>query len=252
MTVTMQYDALAPIYDRLMSHVEYEEWVDLIKRVVARYGNSRFPRIFELGAGTGVLGSTLVKMGYSYIGSDLSLPMCHQAHSIRNLPVCTADARFLPVKTKFDLVLFLYDGINYLRTVDDFAVLFQSVAKMLSPGGLFLFDITTEANSLRHFSEYLDFEDYGDFSFVRHSYYDDNTCIQHNDFTIYKQSDENPRLFEKFKERHRQRVYPVSAIEQVIPAEHFNILGIWDGYSFKRYSPRSERIHFLLRKSGPR
>lgn len=246
----MQYDALAQIYDRVMSHVEYEDWVELIRKVVARFSAFPNPEMLEVGAGTGVLGSRLVKLGYRYLGSDLSFPMIREAHAKRELPVCAADGRFLPFKKQFGMAVFLYDGINYLKSLQEYATLFQAVADVLLPGGLFLFDITTEENSIRHFSEFIDFEDFGDFSYIRHSYFDELSSVQHNDFTIYKQSEKNPDLYRKLVDRHQQRILSVSEIEKSIPDHLFSVQGIWDGYSFKRYSARSERVHFLLRKNG--
>jgi len=246
----MQYSALAPIYDRLMYFVEYDEWASLIQRVTRRFGVSRDPDILELGAGTGVVGSILRGMGYRYTGSDLSFPMCREAAGVRGLPVCAADARCLPFRKKFGLTLFLYDGINYLLTLDDYRSLFDSVCDVLLPGGLFLFDITTRGNSVRHFQNYLDFEDYGDVSYVRHSYFDHLRSIQHNDFTIYRRSEGDPRFYEKFTEAHAQRVFSVSEIRRAVPKDRFSVLGIWDGYTFQKYSGKSDRIHFLLEKSG--
>jgi SAM-dependent methyltransferase len=291
----MQYDALAPIYDRLMDFVEYDEWIELIVKTAARFGTSDDPQILELGAGTGVVGAALSGMGYRYIASDLSFPMCKEARSKRGLAACAADARYLPFKREFDIALFLYDGINYLLAMDDYRRLFASVYNVLVPGGLFLFDITTRENSVRHFLDYLDFEDYGDVSFVRHSYFDAGKSIQHNDFTIYRQidvcrgvacnalaptlsgggknescntrgirgvsrnaptdnnpsgDDDSPRLYEKHIESHRQKIFSVEEIERVIPKKRFETLGIWDGYTFRKYSARSERIHFLLRRVG--
>jgi len=244
----MQYEALAPVYDRLMGHVEYDEWADLILRVASRYGAGRNTDILELGAGTGVVGSMLRDMGYSYIASDRSFSMCRVANDKRSLPVCVADARRLPFLKRFGMVLFLYDGINYLHTMDDYRKLFASVYDVLAPGGLFLFDVTTRENSMRHFLNYLDFEDYGDFSYVRESYFEIAKSIQHNDFTIYRRSEENPDYYKKYTETHRQKVYSVPEIERMIPAKRFETLGIWDGYSFRRYTVRSLRVHFLLRK----
>ncbi|MFW5813169.1 MAG: class I SAM-dependent DNA methyltransferase [Fibrobacterota bacterium] len=246
----MQYDALAAIYDRVMSHVGYEDWVELIRRVVARFSAFPNPEILEIGAGTGVLGSRLVKLGYRYLGSDLSFPMIREAHRKRKLPVCAADGQFLPFKKQFGMVVFLYDGINYLGSPQEYATLFQAVADVLLPGGLFLFDITTEENSIKHFNEFIDFEDFGDFSYVRHSYYDEMSSVQHNDFTIYKQSEKHSDLYRKLFDRHQQKIFSVPAIEKIIPDHLFSVQGIWDGYSLKRYSARSERIHFLLRKNG--
>jgi len=244
----MQYEALAPVYDRLMGHVEYDEWADLIRRVAGRYGAGRGTEILELGAGTGVAGSMLRDMGYRYTASDISFSMCKIANGKRGLPVCAADARRLPFKKRFGMILFLYDGINYLHTMDDYRKLFISVYDTLAPDGLFLFDVTTRANSTRHFMNYMDFEDYGDFSYARESYFDIAKSIQHNDFTIYRHSEENPGYYEKYTEAHRQKVFSVAEIGKMIPKKRFETLGIWDGYTFRKYTARSLRIHFLLRK----
>ena len=244
----MQYEALAPLYDRLMSHVEYEEWADFVVKAAARFGEGRRTEILELGAGTGVVGAMLRGMGYGYIASDVSFCMCQVARAKRGLPACVADARHLPFKKKFGMAIFLYDGINYLMTQDDYRKLFASVFDALAPDGLFLFDITTRENSVRHFMHYLDFEDYGDFSYVRESYFDINKSIQHNDFTIHRRSGRNPDYYEKYTEAHRQKVFSVLEIERMVPKKRFEVLGIWDGYSFRKYTGRSLRVHFLLRK----
>ncbi|MDR2592300.1 MAG: class I SAM-dependent methyltransferase [Chitinispirillales bacterium] len=244
----MQYEALAPIYDRLMGHVEYDEWIELITKVINRYGSRNDPKILEIGAGTGIVGSLLKGMGYRYTASDLSPAMCNVARRLRNVPICAADARHLPFKQCFDAALFLYDGINYMMTLDEYRKLFASVYDVLLPGGLFLFDITTQENSLRHFVYYVDFADYGDISYVRHSYYDEIRAIQHNDFTIYRLSDDHPPYYEKFIERHVQKILSVPEIEKAIPKKRFEVLGIWDGFLFKKYSGKSIRIHFLLRR----
>jgi len=244
----MPYEALASVYDRLMNHVEYDEWAALAVRVAARYGEARNTDILEIGAGTGVVGEMLRDMGYLYTASDISFPMCKVARAKRGLPVCAADARHLPFKKQFGMALFLYDGINYLLTQDDYRKLFTAVFDVLLPGGLFLFDITTRENSMRHFVNYLDFEDYGDFSYVRESYFDIKKSIQHNDFTIYSRSEENPGYYEKYVEAHRQKVFSVQEVEKMIPPKRFEVLGIWDEYSFRKYTAKSLRIHFLLRK----
>jgi len=245
----MPYDALAPIYDRLMGHVEYDEWIELIAKVINRYGGWNDPKILEIGAGTGVVGSLLNGLGYRYTASDLSVSMCREARRIRGLPVCAADARRLPFKQgSFDVALFLYDGINYMMTLDEYRKLFASVREVLLPGGLFLFDITTQENSLRHFTYYMDFQDYGDVSYARHSYYDEIRSIQHNDFTIYRRLGGNSPYYEKFVETHVQKIFSVPEIERAIPRKYFEVVGIWDGFLFKKHSGKSIRIHFLLRR----
>lgn len=247
----MNYGALAPIYDRIMAHVGYHQWLSLIDHVVDAYGGTPHPTIFELGGGTGVLGRQCADAGFTYIGSDLSMSMCRQA-SRRNLRFVCADAKRLPLKrsVRFDVVLFLYDGINYCMTVSDYRQVFSEVHAHLNDGGLFLFDITTLFNSQTNFIEYVDADDLGDSFYFRHSYYDNASGIQHNDFTIFSASPGQPNLYEKSLERHRQKVFSVENVRDSVPETLFEIVGIWDNFSLRKYNARSERIHFLLRKKG--
>jgi SAM-dependent methyltransferase len=244
------YDALAPIYDRIMSHVNYDEWAQLIERIIRKYIRVSNPSVFELGGGTGALSSLLINRGFRYRGSDRSFSMCTIARH-RNAPFVCADARAIPIKKQFDLIFFLYDGINYLQTLEDYALLFSETARCLSPGSYFLFDITTEANSLSHFRNYLEHEDWGDFAYVRHSYYSKEKTEQRNDFTIYRQVTNDSPLYEKKTERHSQKVFSADAIARAVPASFFTVEGMWDSFSFRRCNSFSERIHFLLKRTSP-
>jgi SAM-dependent methyltransferase len=251
------YSALAPLYDKIMAHVEYDQWVAYIKKIIVSYATSDTPALFEIGGGTGLLGGKLLREGMHYKGSDLSLSMCSQARK-RGLPFFAADARFLPLKKneRFDLVIFLYDGINYLQSLDEYVQTFTGVHFSLQPQGLFLFDVTTTANSLKNFNDFVDAGDFDEHFFYRRSYYHSDDSMQYNDFTIFTKSTNGhgaadaPRLFQKFAEHHAQKVFPVASIRDAIPRGLFNIIGIWDNFSFKHATSRSERVHFLLRKKA--
>ena len=253
------YEPLAPIYDRLMAHVEYDKWVILIYNVLDRYRpkSSKPPFVFELGGGTGVLGSTLSADGVHYIGSDLSPAMTVQARR-RGLPVVCCNGLSLGIRAQFDLALFLFDAINYLSDLTAYTTLFTEVHSILAPNGLFLFDITTDYNSITNFMDCIDYDDFGDHVYYRHSYYDAVAHRQFNEFTLFKRtstespegtkSPEGAQLYERYDEFHAQQLFGVKEIMRAIPAELFETIGIWDNFSMKRYNARSERIHFLLRK----
>lgn len=245
---SVRYEALATVYDRIMSHVEYDEWIILLDKIVKKHLNKKANiSILELGGGTGVLGEKLVKNGFVYQGSDYSFSMARQSIK-RKLPFICADARQLPYKKRFDCVLFLYDGINYLSSLDEYVILFHEVAECLKIGGIFLFDITTEYNSKKYFYDYIDIDEYNDCSIIRHSYYDELMTIQHNDFTIFNLQKNSTSLYEKHKECHEQKVLPPKLIEEKIPKSKFEILGIFDEFKMQKYSSRSERVHFLLKR----
>ncbi|MBD3345593.1 MAG: methyltransferase domain-containing protein [Chitinivibrionales bacterium] len=242
----MVYTGLAPIYDRVMIHVRYEQWVGLITRIVKKYLSRTPITVFEIGGGTAVLGKMLIDKGFAYTGSDISTSMCFEAKKKVGRFI-VADGRLLPVKSGFDMVLFLYDGINYLMNLDDYTRLFSETWNILKPFGLFLFDITTFTNSIHYFNDYYDHEDLGEYFYSRHSYYQESDHTQHNDFTIYRRHN-NSTPDEKMNEYHTQKLFHPEEISARIPKDKFDLIGIWDGYGFKKYSDTSERIHFLLRK----
>lgn len=265
--MSVNYSALAPIYDRLMAHVGYHRWHTLIEEIIQRYCVMARPSIFEIGAGTGALGERLAAAGFPYIASDLSFAMCRQARRRLGSVVC-ADGRQLPLRGPacFDIILFLYDGINYLMDKAEYQQLFGEVYSHLKGSGLFLFDVTTVFNSTTNFNEYVDADDFGEHFYFRHSYYQALKGIQYNDFTIFSRNGgaglapQEPAegalalplgdggLYKKSMERHAQKVFPVSAVRDYVPSGLFDILGIWDNFSFKKHTARSERVHFLLRK----
>lgn len=243
----MSYSALAPIYDKVMAHVDYDQWIGLIRRVCNRFSPGTAPTILELGGGTGTLGKRLETEGFSYTGSDLCFEMSRIAAG-RQLPFACADARRLPFKRQFGLVIFLYDGINYLLTQEEYRRLFAEVHACLAPDGLFLFDITTQTNSLAYFRNRYECEDFGECYCMRHSWYDHDTSLQYNDFTLFYRDDEHPDLFVKKADHHRQKVLPGRTIQSWVPRTDYAIEGMWDGYTFRPATRHSERIHFLLRK----
>ena len=245
----MNYSALASLYDRIMCHVRYDLWHNLIKKIFSNYFNYRNSQssIFEIGGGTGSLAKMLIKSGYSYTGSDLSFKMCKEAQKKR-IPFICANALNLPIKHRFSLVIFLYDGINYLGNIKEYTLLFQEVSKILVTNGLFLFDITTEKNSLTNFYNHVDAEDFGNSSYIRNSYYDKRKKRQYNDFTIFKAHRDNNMVYIKEYEYHIQKIFSVNEIVKSIPRRLFEIEGIWDNFTFNKYHPLSVRIHFLLKK----
>jgi SAM-dependent methyltransferase len=242
------YNAIASIYDRIMSHVQYDHWLELVRHVVERHGRDLSPSILEIGGGTGVLGAKFLAAGYDYRCSDLSFGMCREAHR-RHVPTVCADGRHLPFKNGFDLVIFLYDGINYLQNADEYRTLFSSVHDRLNPYGLFLFDVTTQTNSMRYFTDHMDFEDFGDSAYVRHSYYESRGDMQHNHFTVFSAIPGTPGHFQRTIEHHAQKLYSISALRKMVPRDLFSIVGVWDGYTFDPANAESERVHFLLRRN---
>ncbi len=139
------YEVLAPFYDDFTAGFAYENWVAAIERRALALG-LRGNRALDLACGTGNSTGPLLARGYSVIACDISPSMIEaarrkyprQAGSFR-----VADMRRLPDLGEFDLVLCLDDAINYLLSSRDLEDTFRCVADVLSPSGVFTFDVNS-------------------------------------------------------------------------------------------------------------
>ena len=139
------YEVLAPYYDDFTAGFAYEEWVAAIERRALDLG-LRGRRALDLACGTGNSTGPLLDRGYSVVGCDVSSAMIEEAR--RKYPAhadafLVADVRDLPDLGQFDLILCLDDAVNYLLSIEELEATFAGVARLLSPRGIFAFDLNS-------------------------------------------------------------------------------------------------------------
>jgi SAM-dependent methyltransferase len=135
-------------YDLLYRDKDYAAEVGYVAALLRRHGLTQ-GRLLELGCGTGVHASGLVRCGFEVVGIDRSPSMLAQAERRRaGLPAAEAarlafapgDARAVRLPGRFDAVLALFHVMSYQRTGADLDAAMATAAAHLAPGGLFLFD----------------------------------------------------------------------------------------------------------------
>lgn len=242
------YSALAEIYDFVMSHVNYGAWASYIAEIANKHGH-QVKVIMDIACGTGSLCDKLAQKGFWVMGSDLSRQMLKialdkSAARMTALPLWCADMRHAAIKQKADMVVSLYDSVNYLVTFQDWARCLDSVYSILKENGLFVFDVSTLHNSKRFFRKYQLQEKNNRASYLRRSYFDKTRSTQINKFEIKLTS--HPGLV--YKEVHEQRIRPLDEIHEFISRSSFVLEGCYSGFSFMPGTEGSERVHFVLKK----
>lgn len=243
---TRPYTALAAGYDAVMQHVDYNVW--------ATYAHHRLQEnhpnphdVLELGCGTGSLAVVLQPMGdYRYTATDRSADMIDQAHRKAvqaGVPVVfdIADFTDFQVKEPVDAVVLLYDGLNYLLDKAEVADLLRCVYAALRPGGLFLFDQSTPANSINNEAY---FEGRGRtraFNYLRQSRYDAETRLHTTTFTLTAGR-------EQVQEEHVQRAYDLAEIRALVQASGFIEVAAYDDFSTTPATEGAERIHWIVQR----
>ena len=240
------YEGLAPIYDFVMRHVDYVVWAGYVAALLRRHGCEP-DRLLELACGTGNASFALAKEGYRLTGYDASGAMVREAREKaarqqRDLRFGVRDLRDLSGIGPYGGAVCLYDSLNYLTSLDQVRQALTQVHGVLSEGAVFIFDVCTEQNSLRHFRDVRDAERGAGFSYRRHSHYDAGERLQHNDFDI--RFDDGSRV----REAHVQRIYDCGDLTAAVEAGPFELVELLDGFSLRPGSDLCDRVHFVLRR----
>ncbi len=240
------YDALAAGYDVVMEHVDYPFWADYVHTLVQQHlPGAR--TLLELGCGTGSLALELQPLGpYQYHGTDASAAMIRVAEAKAELygadvSFSVADFTAFTTDTPVDVVVLLYDGLNYLLDPRDVRLLMARAAAALRPGGLFVFDQSTPANSENNEAFFEDEGSAEGFRYKRTSHYDRATRLHTTSFEIDVQGT-------PFHETHVQRAYHMEEVRLLIP-ESFAFVAAYDGFSPDAAGEHSERVHWVLRRA---
>ncbi len=235
------YEALAPFYDEVMHHVDYKEWMEYIDSIFNRY-RPRTTTVLDAGCGTGKGLRLLRGMGYRGFGCDRSLAMSKSAARRCRQAVCRADITAMPFANGFDAVVCLFDTVHYLQP-DQMNRFFAEVHRVLSPRGLFVFDVVTERHVLDYWADCTDLIRRKRWEAVRWSWFDRRRSIQHTEFDIFLTGRKTI-----WRESHRQRIYPLETVRQAAEKAGFFTRGCFEDMTFRTGGERSDRVHFVMRR----
>ena len=242
----LPYSAIARGYDLIMAHVDYDFWATYTDQLLWQFHPEPLS-IRELGCGTGTFALHLQPLGpYDYTATDISPSMVEEARKKarqQNIPLSfhIEDFSAFTVDEPHDVIILLYDGLNYLLEKDAVASLFHCCYNALKPGGLFFFDQSTPANSINNEAYFSDEGSMDGFSYVRRSEYNRVTGLHTTTFEIESEQ-------KTFFEKHVQRAYELDTIKQLIVESGLTVEASFDGFSAEPASAESERIHWLVRR----
>lgn len=247
MITSSPYSAIATIYDGMMEHVDYAAWADYIERIFA-FHHKHVSTICELACGTGSLAIELARKGFVLHCSDLSPDMVRLATEKQIkagvlIDFSVHDMSTFSSEQPFDVVICLYDSLNYLLDTDALRKFFRNAEKLVVCGGLLIFDICTEHNSLKHFENRYEFD--RTYKYRRKSYYLPTQRLQVNEVSVTQRGN-------IVREKHEQRIYRITEVAEIVEESPFETLGIYEDLGFQPGTEASERVHFVLEKPmGP-
>lgn len=244
------YSRIAPVYDHIMRHVNYQRWFLYIESLLESFAQN--PKsILEIACGTGIMLEKFAGRKCRLLGMDKSFDMLKVARQRMtgihdDFFLWNGDMRAFALHVKVDAVICLYDSINYCLTESDLLRALHCVHHSLQSDGVFIFDVCTRRTCKNYFRSHYERDVFEGFDYVRKGRYDDKNNWQINEFWVTAREEETQTYFE----RHVQNIYQLRKIKKLILQNNeWKILGIYNNFTRRPGTERAYRVHFVLRKN---
>jgi SAM-dependent methyltransferase len=238
-----------------MEHVDYDTWIKFILDKYKQFSSFPLETIFEMACGTANISVRLVEKGYKVYAGDNSEDMLKQAEKKQNKPLLFNSDFLEPLpKKNIDLILLIFDSINYISDTRDISKLFSNVYNALKYNGIFIFDISTIKNCQDNFDGFVNLEDSPQSYFIHESNLSDNKLI--SKLTFFEKYG---YLYKRFDEIHTQNIYKIKTIVDLINKSELTLKGLFSNsqpninllsspLSTEEMDYDYERIFFVLKK----
>ncbi len=247
----LKYGSFAKVYDKMMDEVPYEEWMEYIEEIFARF-KVKPEIVLELGCGTGNMTNLFAKKGYETIGIDLSeemLAIAREKAAEENLEVLYScqDMRDFELYGTVGCVVALCDSINYIIEEDDLLEVFRLVNIYLDPKGLFVFDMNTEHKFKNSMSDNIFAQALEDCAYIWENYYYEEEKINEYKITLFI---EDNNSYKRSEELHYEKAYSIDTVVNLLKKAGMTVEGVYAEQSFLYPDEKTERIYFVARENG--
>lgn len=243
------FSTIGKVYDILMSDVPYPRWVNYLEEIFRRMNHTP-RRILDLGCGTATPTGILHVRGYSVVGLDSSRNMLDTAkEKVKGaFPLLQGDFRDLPFRDgSFTTAFSMFDSINNLLIPEDLQRAFREVFRILTPGGLFTFDVNTPW-VLEHFwGDDEKVKEIGQTISIWRTQYDPGKKRSHLWITVFVPTS-IPGVYERIDEVHTEQGYDLPELREHLREAGFRNVHMFRHLSFRPARSTDNRVQVVALK----
>lgn len=234
-----------------MEETDYDAWAEYLVKNFERTG-TEVSSILDLACGTGVITCRLAAKGYELIGVDISPEMLMEANARAaegnyafEPMFINQDLRELDMYGTSDAAICSFDGLNYIEP-EELGGVFKRVSYFVRPGGVFIFDVNTEAKFRKMDGmTYID-EDEDFFCAWRTDYYEEEReCVYCVD--VFRREGE---LWERSTEEHVEYTHDAQTLKELLLENGFEAVEFFGELSFSAPEADEDRIFVCCRRKS--
>ena len=237
------YSNLAVWVEYLNDDCGYENWSQYLIEKLRAYP---LQKGLDVGCGGGWFTRAFCRAGYETVGMDISPEMLDFAQKkalsegVRGEYLLGDITKFKSPK-KFDFVTAINDCFNYVPK-DKIGKAFQNVKGVLSKGGIFLFDISSEGKIRRKIANTVSVDDRDEVTYMSFNREEEDGVTM--EVSLFVKGGDGK--YERLEETHRQYAYSEEEICGALEENGFEILSV-EGH-LGEDKAQSDRLCFLARK----
>ena len=246
------YTSLAECYDEFTGDVRYARWADYLTGLFDKYSDKDGTRdILDLACGTGSLSVILAERGFEVIGTDASEDMLSEAQtkawSVSGTPPMFLHQTMeeLDLYGTVDAAVCCLDSINYLTSENLLNQAFARLKFFIRPGGLFIFDVNTDAK-FQNLDGSVFLRENDDFFCTWSAEYDEESRLCTFFYDIFKNCGE---LWSREQEEHTERAHSYDEIKSALESADFTLLSVFGELSENPPATDEQRIFYVARRN---
>lgn len=236
----MYYKNFSKVYDKFMKHCNYDEWADLVKKIISESDVSG-KNLLDLGCGTG---ETLLRLkdDFQCSGLDLSsdmLTIANKKLKNKGVKLFLGDMRAFDTGEKYDIIISLFDTVNHLTSLEDLEELLLCIKNNLNPGGIYIFDVINREFMNKMFPGGVYYDDRKDMTIIWEHFQEEDVDIIEAVYFVKNRAGH----YEKLKEMYEKRIFTHGEIENILKKYNLNLLRVG-----KDDRIAGERFFYVIKK----
>ena len=208
--------------------------------------------VLELACGTGSFAIIMSKKGYEMICVDISEEMLTEAGQKaeaagQNILFLRQDMTSFELYGTVGAIVCLLDSVNHLQDMEDVKKMLRLCYNYLDPGGLLIFDVNTLHKLENIYGDNVFYVDEEDFTCIWQCEYDPNERRSFIDIVLFQKLND---LYQKFEDTIIETAFDLEDLKEACTKAGFVCEGMFDEFTFNPYTENSERVFYIVRKSG--
>jgi len=245
------YTSLAECYDEFTQDVKYTLWADYLTGLFKQFEDrNKTAQVLDLACGTGSLSVILAERGYEVIGTDASEDMLAVAQE-KSFNLSVTPPMFLHQRMEeldlygtVDAAVCCLDSLNYLTNLKDLQLAFSRLRYFVRPGGLFIFDVNTDAK-FKQLDGCTFLRESDDFFCAWSAEYDQENRLCSFFYDIFRCCGE---LWERDFEEHTERAHTKEEIVSALNSADFELIATFGELSETPPRENEQRIFFVAKR----